>query len=771
MKAIKLKSEYDTKRARKFATQISILLASTIVTSNILAAQLEEIVVTAQKRSQSAQDVNISLSAFDREDMLRFGSDIGSLAGQSPGVEAYGGGSYLQSFFIRGIGLNEFSGNFNAPVAIHNDEVYVSKNWMVARPTFDIERVEILKGPQGTVFGRNTTGGAVNYYTAKPTDETEGYIRGSSDEYSRHSFEGAVSGSLGESLAGRLSFYKSFGSGGPQDNLFTGEEHGEPDVSELRAQLLWKASESTEIRFLAYAGSDQSETLGYKGPGIFGAAAPGFCPESIAGEVSSNPGTCAKFNGITGIFNMFTEAEFEPNDVHTINQNFAPVRDDSFSGGYLRVEHNFDQAILTSITAIDQYERIHREDSDGTPIASNDLSLYSDIDVFTQEFRLTGTAAENRLNYVAGIFYEKDDLRQADSLNLTENPFNLVGAGLPPRLVGQLDQEVDSFAFFINADYELTDKLTLTLGARYTEDETTINAETSAGLNDVQGVENLPATTLAVIDTADRSRTDDDFSWRLGLSYDLNDNTMLYTNLATGFRTGGYSVPFGGAIVEFAPEELESIEAGVKSDLTESVRLNAAAFFYQYSDLQVNVDDPVSPIVPITRNIGESETFGIEFDLTWLASEHTEIKLGYSYLDAEFTETSRAMTTISTLGPISLQGNRPVNSPENQLNGSIEYANRLTDSWNWSVYLDFRWVDDRFLEVTNQPADAADAYTVANARLAATSVDERWDISLWVKNLTDEEYLTYVNNLPGPGFKLDIFGEQRSTGVTVGYNF
>ena len=201
------------------------------------------------------------------------------------------------------------------------------------------------------------------------------------------------------------------------------------------------------------------------------------------------------------------------------------------------------------------------------------------------------------------------------------------------------------------------------------------------------------------------------------------------------------------------------------------MRLNAAAFFYQYEDLQVNVDDPVSPIVPITRNIGESETFGIEADLTWLPTDNVEIKLGYSYLDAEFTETDRVMTTISNLGPLPIQGNTPVNSPENQFNGSFKYANGLSENWNWSAYFDFRWVDDRFLEVTNQPADAADAYTVANASLGLHSADEKWDISIWVKNLTDEEYLTYTNNLPGPGFKLDIFGEQRSTGVTVGYKF
>lgn len=729
------------------------------------ALALEEIVVTAQKRSQSVQDIGFSVAAFDESEAAKYAGDIGALAGQVPGVEAYGGGSYLQTFFVRGIGLNEFSGNFNSPVALHMDEVYVSKNWMAARPTFDIERIEVLKGPQGTLFGRNTTGGAVNYYTRAPEPETNGYLRASADEYSRYSLEGAAGGTIAENLYGRLSGYRSFGNGGPQDNLYTGDEHGEPDVTEVRGQLLWELN-ATTIRVMGYAGSDDSETLAYKGPGIFDNLG-GFCPEALSGAVSKNPSTCLKFAGLTGDASL----ETEPDDPNTINQNYAPRRNDSFSGGYLRVEHDFGDVLLTSLSSFDKYERRQREDSDSSAIASADLDWYNDIEVFTQELRLTGNAVDGKLDYVAGVFYEHDELRQVDSGNFSDSPFNLIGAGLPPRLVGQFDQEIDSLAVFFNADYMVTDRLTLSFGGRYTEDKTDIVAETSAGLNDVEGKENLPVTTIAVVDSLDDSRTDKDVSWRLGASYDLNDVTMLYTNLATGFRTGGYSVPFGGTIVEFDPEELFSTEIGVKSDLTETLRLNAAAFFYQYDDLQVNVDDPVSTVVPVTRNIGESETFGLEADLTWLATENLEVKFGYSYLDAEFTDTDRSMTTVSTLGSIPLEGKTPVNSPEHQLNGSIRYENDINEQLAWSGQLDIRWVDERYLEVTNQPADTADAYSVINVSLGISSLDGMWDASLWVKNLTDEEYLTYINNLPGAGFKLDMFGEQRAVGLTVGFNF
>ena len=743
--------------------KVSAIMAAMMgvgISANASAAVLEEVVVTAQKRAQSIQDVGFAVSAFDEEDAIRFSSDIGALAGQAPGVESYGNNSYFQSFFIRGIGLNEFSGNYNPPVAVHNDEVYVSKNWATARPSFDIERIEILKGPQGTLFGRNTTGGAVNYYTNRPTSDTEGYIRASADEHSRFSLEGAVSGALSDNVNGRLSFYRGFGSGGPQENLFTGDDHGEPDLTEFRAQLEWTVSDATTVRALVYGGDDQSELQGYKSPGIFNdlstGAGPGFCPEILSGAANTSPASCPKF---LGVLSGDPNIEFEPSDIHTINQNAAPRKDDDFAGGYLRIEHDFGNTTLTSITSYDEYDRFNQEDADGTPIVSNDVAYVNELELFSQELRLNGTAMGDRLNYVAGLYYSDEELFQADLLTFFESPFAIPLFGQ----FGGFDQTVESTAFYFNADYDLSDKLTLTLGGRYTEDETDIVAATGLILPD--GVTTVP------VDALVDSRKDDDTSFRLGLSYDLSDVTLLYANLATSFRTGGYSVPFGGAIIEFEEETVESFELGYKSDLSDTVRLNAAGFFYKYDDRQVNVDDPISPIVPITRNIEESEVFGLEAGLTWLASDNIEVKLGYAYLDAEFTETDLAMTTISTLGAIPLEGNVPVNAPEHQFNGSLQYSNSLTEKLNWSGYIDFRWVDERFLEVTNQPADTADSYAVFNASLGVQSSDGVWNASLWVKNLTDEEYLVYVNNLPGAGFALDVFGEQRTVGVSVGYKF
>jgi|GEM_PF-1839122 len=755
---------------------------------------LDEIMVTAQKRQENAQDIGISVSAFGSEDFRYFGNDIGSLAGQSPGVESYANGSFLQSFFIRGIGLNEFASNYNAPVAIHNDEVYVARNWQAARPVFDVARVEILKGPQGTTFGRNNTGGAVNYYYNEPTSETEGYIRGDADEHERYSLNGAVGGALSENLTGRIAFQTRFGSGGPQFNIFDGEEHGTPRLFQIRGRLNYEIGD-TVIKIMVQGGSDKSDLMAYKGPGIFNVAGPGFCPEVLTGAVSFAPDTCSKFNGLLQL-NGVENADLldtEPGDIFTINQNYPGKKDDTFYGGYLRIEHDFENMTLTSITSYDRYNRDQREDSDGSPLVSNDLDVYSEFDQFTQELRLNGQFAEGRSNFVLGLFYEHDQQFQADSLALgVGTPFNLppASAGLPPRLYGEYLQKVNSFAVFLNNDYDVTDRLTISTGLRYTYERTVADGFSNAGLNDVLGDTDTPQTFLVpgnidtlnedtsaanpTLDGATSNRhVDENVSWKLGINYDVQDDVMLYATASTGFRTGGYSIPFGGAIVEYEREKVLSFEVGLKSRfMDDRVQLNMAGFRLRTTDAQVNVDDPVSPVVPITRNIPEVVTWGFEADLKIAATEHLTANFGVSYLDAELTDAGgRSMTTISTLGPIPLQGNTPVNSPKWQLNGRLNYLRPVTDTLGILASADARWVDSRFLELTNQPVDFAPSYIVVNGRIGVASLDGSWDVALYAKNLFNEEYLTYMNNLPGPGFKLDIFGEKRSIGIEFGYYF
>ena len=766
---------------------VLLICIVSVVFSTFVSAQIEEIIVTAQKRAESVQDVGLTISAFHGDSYRELtGGTLDGLTSQVPNVEAYLTNTFFQSVHIRGIGLNEFQGQFDSPVAQHFDEVYTSKAWMVARPLYDIERVEVLKGPQGTLFGRNTTGGALNYYTHRPVEKFEASLEVGMDEHERYSIQGMLNTPLSDQgLLGRFSFRSEFGSGGPQKNLFDGEEHGKPNLFDFRGQLLWTGDDIT-VRFLAHGGIDKGEKMAFKGPGIFNLGAPGLCPEVFTGQVTKNPSTCAKSAGFATL-NGFPEGEFEPEGKFTINQNTPPTVDDTFYGGYLRFDYEMAWATLTSITAYEYYERIHREDSQSDIFNSTSTHYYNEMNQVSQEVRLTGDV-NDQWRYVLGFFYEYDDLDQVDGSDLSEQQLPGIAPPFADQFFAQFNLNVESIAVFTHTEYDFSDHLTINLGVRYTEDNTEVN-DALLGLGNPPQVGKQSFVTPCLITTfpggpigapacpflgpqaplfSDR-RTDDNFSWRAGIEWQPIEDLLIYANLTTGYRNGGYSLPFAGAATEFKSEELFAQEIGVKGQfINNTVQLNASTFRYIYDDVQVNVDDPVSPLVPITRNIGEQKNVGVEAELIWQPIERWYLKQGIGYLDAEYTDTVRAITTYA--GVIPLDGKRPVNTPEWTYNGVVRYEQPVAlDNWNFILITDYRWIDDRFLEATNQLFEKADDYWVVNMRAALASQDGTWEIAVFGKNLFDEEYLTYVNNIGF--FKLDIFGETRTLGASVRYSF
>ena len=750
---------------------------------------LEEIVVTAKKRQQSVQEVPLSIAAFDAEsyrDLTR--GTLDGLAAQITNLQAYATNTFLQSVHIRGIGLNEFQGQYDSPVAQHVDEVYFSKPWMTARRQYDIARVEVLKGPQGTLFGRNTTGGALNYHTQAPAQEFDAGVELSFDEHERYRVGGMLNGGLTDRLSGRFAFNSEFGDGGPQFNVYTGDEHGQPELFDVRGQLLWEG-DGLAVRALAHGGRDKSEKTAWKGPGIFNFGAPGYCPQALSGAVYTNPSVCSKFAGFATLGGR-PEGEFEPDDRFTINQNTPPRVDDTFYGGYLRIDYDLGGSQLTSITGAEYYERIHREDSQSDIFDSTSTHYYNEMNQFTQELRLSGDLGD-RSRYVAGLFYQHDDLDQVDGSDLSEQPLPDVTPPFADQFFAQFNQKLETAAAFANIEFELTDALTLDVGARYTHDKTEVE-------DVLLGLGNLPQTgkekfvTPCLITTFtfegptapigspacpflgpfaplySDERSDEDFSWLLGLELKAADDVLLYANLTTGYRAGGYSLPFAGAATSFDPEEIFAQEVGVKSRwLDRHLQFNAAVFHFEYDDVQVNVDDPVSPLVPITRNIGKQENFGAELDVEWAPTEHWLIKQGLGWLDAEYKDTDRVISTYA--GPIPLEGKKPVNSPELTYNGMVQYARPVFGEWDVTLGFDYRWVDERYLEATNQRFDRVDDYWVANARVALASPDGRWQVAVYGTNLFDEEYITYINNIAF--FALEIFGEKRTVGGTLSYRF
>ena len=410
----------------------------------------------------------------------------------------------------------------------------------------------------------------------------------------------------------------------------------------------------------------------------------------------------------------------------------------------------------------------------------------------SQELRLTGELdktgeLDSRWRYILGFFYEKDDLDQADGSDLSQQQLPGIAPPFADQFFAHFGIEAESIAVFLHNEFDFTENVTLNLGLRYTDDTIEVSdALLGIGLLPQFGKEKFVTPCLITTYPAgpigapacpflgpaappyNDSRSDQDFSWRVGIEWKASDDLLVYSNLVTGYRSGGYSLPFAGAATEFDPEELLSVELGFKYQMPDNrLQLNASAFRYVYDDVQVNVDDPVSPLVPITRNIGEQLNTGFEADITWQPVPSLYLRQSVGYLDAEYNDTPREVSTY--LGPIPLEGKAPVNSPEWTYNGAARFQQQIANGWDVIVGVDYRWVDDRFLEATAQAFDKSEDYWVANMRVALASQDEKWEVAVYGTNLFDTEYLTYINNIGF--FKLDIFGERQTFGASVRYRF
>ena len=718
-----------------------------------------EILVTAQKRSQSVQDVGIAITALSGDELQKQqATDVSSVAAQIPGVVATTS-SNLPAFTVRGIGMNDFAANFDAPIALYVDEVYRSKPYMASVPFFDIGRVEALKGPQGTTFGRNSTGGSVNFYTNEPVFYNEGEFAVQADNHGRARVEGVANIVASPELALRASYYIAQGAGGPWRNLYTGKDFGAPNQLAGRLQAKWESGDTT-VRLLGYGFRDRSELTPYKGPGIFNADG-SLCPQLFTNRILNQHDACLKFPVNPG---PGTEGQREPTGFRNFAADQPWKANNSALGGYARIEHEAGPVTLTSITSYDTFTRDQTEDSDSSIFASTNSLYYSNIHQFSQELRATGSFGPLRM--LLGGYYENDRIRTNESANLAENTIVLLPP-FAPRLASSFEQKVRSLAVFTNNEIELSDQLSVVLGARYTSDRTRIDGDTFLGADD-PAESNRAITQLIPVDSIDDSRTDNTTSFRGQVNFKPSRDNLLYASISRGFRSGGYSVPFGGTISTFSPEQLTAYEIGLKSRLFDrSLNLNLATFYYDYKDVQATVNDPASPLVQITRNIGKSRTYGAEGDITWQPDDTLTMRLGATYLDAKYSDTDAEV--ISYNGNIALEGKRPINSPKWSFQGYLSKSVPISDTLNLTATTDARYVGKRFLSITNQPFDAAPSYWVQNARLAVGASDESWELAVWGKNIWNEDYLTYINNVSF--FRLQIYGEPASYGLSARFKF
>jgi len=731
-------------KKRIITIQLSLLMASSSLAGLALAQEqqqtggrvLEEIIVTAQKRTQNINDVGIAISAFDAQSIkdLNFRQPL-DVATQTTNFSVNTLVTGIPNFTIRGVGVNDYAINQATSVGTYVDQVYIASPALTLFQLFDIERVEVLKGPQGTLFGRNTTGGAVQFISKSPTVEPEASVDLEAGNFGYYMVEGAISGGLTDKVQGRLAF-NTTQSDGYQKNLNTGETHGGLDRVSVRAILDWQPADNVDVRFKVYAGQDNSSLNSFNIPGI--------------GSNDSSTGTIDTIDGI-------------------------PYRDNDSRGYSLILDWDLGNMILTSVSAYDSLDRFEYADSDGQLRDGRiDQILISDVDQFSQEIRLASNT-DGPVTWVSGLYYGEDEIDDGTVYETT-------GAGFPPFIFGLpsnyavLDtlgntfiQSSESYALFGQMEWDLQEKWHLTAGLRYTQEDKELANVTTPWTAEPGPGESGPIDSGLLFPPASFKEDFNAVSGKLGADYRLNDDTLLYGSISRGYKSGGFqgTLVFSPAnIIPFDEEIVLSYEIGSKMTLAGGkVQVNSALFFYDYENLQAQgtIAGGAGGVENLfaLQNIGDAEVLGFEIDLKAAPTERLDFALGIGYLDAEITD-----PFIAEVQP----GGRPAMSPKWNFNGFGRYIFLNTASSHWFVQGSFNYQDDVFFDIYETPFLLEDSYWLLNASIGVAANDDRWLASLWGRNLADTDYRIggFTGGVAGP---VQLFGEPRTYGVSFSYLF
>lgn len=721
---------------------------------------LQEIVVTAQKRTQSAQDVGITMSVLTADAFAKRNiREVTELTVAIPNVQInYGVGQ--NSFNIRGVGVNVFAGNFDPPVAVHIDEVYLSKSIMTPLLIFDVDRVEALKGPQGTLFGRNTTGGALNFYSRRPTDRFEAGGTLGFDNYETLRVESYISGPLSDSVSARLSGFVTHQGEGYFHNTTLRRDEGAERKWALRGQLNWKGDATNVLLTLNY-GKDNSQLAPYDVPGTLVPGTATLCQPYIDGTLTGADANCVRGTdgGYPGDANPYTSTG---NILHQI-------RGKQF-GSTLRVERDLDFTNLVSISSFQQYNRYIQEDSDSSPIDALDSREYFDIKQYSQELRFVQNKP-SRWNYVIGAYYERDVV-DGDSLLIFPGGQSL-------GYMTAYNQRVDAFALFFHNEFAVTDSLSLIGGLRYNNERIKIQGNTwlASGVG-LTIREPSDVNLLALLSTSSAApgggkRHDKNVSYKAGLEWkpDVDssfiEKVMFYANVSSGFRSGAFNVLFADsqpAFTSLSPEKLRAYEAGFKSTLAgRTLQLNGAYFHYDFKNGFINVDSQTAPI-PVTTNAAAVKADGVELELQWLPVKGLTLSVNGGWLR------SRIDSNITT-GGSSLKGNSTVNSPKWTFAPEAFYTTPLTDDLKLNLSANANYRTTQYLQATNSPNSRVPGYWNVGAQVGIAEINDRWALNAWVKNLTKSMYKTYIIDLPGLGIVLNSYNPPRVFGGTFTFKY
>ncbi|MEE4161155.1 MAG: TonB-dependent receptor [Woeseiaceae bacterium] len=728
---------------------VASTLALTALPVSAWAQALEEITVTAQKREQSIDDVGISITAFSGEAINALGfTNTQQITQQVPNLQLQTFTPAFTVFNIRGVSQNNFQDNLEAPVAVYVDDVYIASMNAIGQQMFDMERIEVLRGPQGTLFGRNATGGLIHYVTRRASDEElNGYARTDIADFGSLAFEGAIGGAFGERARGRLAarWEQSDGYVEPGISPFTGERvagrdsHGADGYS-IRGSLQFDIGASSLLDLVGYYSEDKDVPSGQyvvkfadadPDTGL-GVPLPGNDPLD-GGFLAGSPWKHAS-----------DEDAFFDRDTQSLTARFTS-----------NLANGMEFMSITNFTSMDKY---YQEDAGGG-LVFFPYTTIADHEQWSQEFRLSGETERTR--WQLGAYYLDMDMA---TTSIVEGP---AITGSPEGIIPQnFEMSSRNWSLFAQGEYDFGSAFTVIAGLRWSQDDKSAAFQTLSFNMEDQGI---PSGTV-LFDLADEAVGEfagvpeidyGDFAARLQLNYVASDNTLWFLSWNRGIKGGNWSPNSAVSIEDFQHKEevLNAYELGVKTAFADgALRLHATAFAYDYQDYQAF---SLTGLTPQVTN-SDATAAGGEVELYWTANANWDVVMGAAFLDSKVDFVPAVVPGTGTT-----DAEFP-NAPATSFNGLVRYHWPVA-SGEVSLQLDGRWNDDQFLEGTNSLVSKQDAYFVGNARVAYTT--ERYEIAAWLKNFTDEVYLLYNLDLGAAGFVEQVYAPPQQWGLTLRVNW
>lgn len=756
---------------------------------------IEEIMVTAQKREESLSELGMTVSELSANTLeTRLITQVEEIANIVPGFSYTKSNTTVPVFSLRGVGFYDNGFNAYPTVSVYMDEAPLPFSVMAQNMSFDLERLEVLKGPQGTLFGSNATGGALNFIAAKPTDDLSAGVTLGYGRFNEKRAEGHISGPITETLKGRLAFQWNNSDDWQYDHV-TGAETGETDTTAFRGILDWQATDSVRAQLTVNAWWDKSDPQAAQFLEFSPQQVPP--PPNLVENYPRTPNKPRAAGFSTGL---------TPDDSDLTNVR-EPYSDTWLFQTSLRLDIDIASNItLTSLTSYAKFDLDMALDRDGVALEDFDLPMvHSDIESISQEIRLANSN-DSDFRWVVGANYSKDEVFENYRMAWADSTTRIA---FDPPMTGRsgyrTSQDMENWAVFANAEKDLG-QFTVKGGIRYTE-----NDRFGAGCNydvpgygiadfftglsqitrEVLGLDPSPLSQIqpgacSLIDTTgilgnppsglpiedQREVNEDNVSWRVGIDWRATDDILVYANVAKGYKAGsipGAPSTFNEQYVAVTQESVLAYEAGLKSSFLDGrLAANMAAFYYDYKNKQLRSRyiNSVFGLLDRLENVPKSKVKGFELELAYVPVDGLNLYANYIFLDDKITEFSG----ISAEGiPGNFAGEDMPYAPDHQVTAGGQYEWSLNDALVMFAGADFNYRSKTTAIIAGSALYDIDSYFTLDLRAGIESQDGRWRVWVWGKNVTNEYYW---NNVAGVFDTITRYAGRPATyGIAMSYNF